>query len=177
MNARARGFSLLEVMVVVAIMGVVLAIGVPSYQTWIQNLQIRAAAESVVAGLQVAKNESIRRNMNVTLTMEALPGTGWKINLSDDVDGTPLQRRSGDEGSRNVDTVVTPDGAFRVTFNGLGRIAPNVDRSDPLTQLDFDNQTISDTTARRRLRVLIPTGGGVRMCDPQVSAPDPRACS
>jgi type IV fimbrial biogenesis protein FimT len=176
MNARTRGFSLLEVMVVVAILGIVLAIGVPSYQTWIQNLQIRTAAESVVGALQVAKNEAIRRNLNVTVTMDAVPGTGWKINMADDVDGTPLQKRSGDEGSRNVDVAVAPDGAFRVTFNGLGRIAPNVDRSDPLTQLDFDNQTISDVTARRKLRVLIPTGGGVRMCDPQVVATDPRAC-
>jgi type IV fimbrial biogenesis protein FimT len=176
MNARARGFTLLEAMIVVAVMAILLALGVPSYQVWIQNLQIRTAAESIVAGMALAKNEAIRRNLNVTLTMDTVPGTGWKINMADDVDGAPLQARSGDEGSRNVDATVLPDGAFRVTFNGLGRIATNVDRSDPMTQIDLDNQMIADPTARRKLRIVIPTGGGVRLCDKQVVAPDSRAC-
>jgi type IV fimbrial biogenesis protein FimT len=176
MNARARGFTLLEAMVVVAIIAIVLALGVPSYQVWIQNLQIRTAAEAIVAGLQVAKNEAIRRNQNVTLTMDTVPGTGWKINMADDVEGTPLSARSGDEGSRNVDATILPDGAFRITFNGLGRIATNVDRSDPMVTIDLDNQQIANPTDRRKLRIVIPTGGGVRMCDKQVVAPDSRAC-
>lgn len=176
MKAHARGFTLLEAMVVVAIIAIVLALGVPSYQVWTQNLQIRTAAESIVAGMQIAKNEAIRRNLNVTFTMDTVPGTGWKVNMADDVEGTPLTARSGDEGSRNVDATVLPDGAFRITFNGLGRIATNLDRSDPMTQIDLDNQMIADPLARRKLRILIPTGGGVRMCDKQVIAPDSRAC-
>jgi type IV fimbrial biogenesis protein FimT len=173
-----RGFSILEVMIVVTVIGVVLTIGVPSFQTWLQNLQIRTGSEAIMSGLQITKNEAVRRNVNVVLTMDTTPGsqTGWRMNLESDVDGTPLQMRDGAEGSGNATAVLSPDGAFRVTFNGLGRVGKNIDGSDPLTQIDIDNPSIVNPVDRRKLRILITSGGGVRMCDPLAPVGDNRAC-
>lgn len=173
-----RGFSLLEVMVVVVVIGIVLALGVPSFQIWTQNLQIRTAAEAIVAGLQITKNEAIRRNVNVAFTMDTVGGkqTYWRMNLESDVDGTPLQSRDSDEGSRNVTATLSPDSSFRVTFNGLGRVNKNIDGSEPLAQVDLDNPEIPTAADRRKLRIIIPTGGAVRMCDLQVPVGDTRAC-
>jgi type IV fimbrial biogenesis protein FimT len=177
MRPIARGFSILELMIVVALIGVMLAIGMPSFGTWTQNLQTRTAAEAIVAGLQITKNEAIRRNVNVVLTMETLNGqaTTWRMNLENDIDGIPLQRRDGDEGSRNVRAILTPEGSFRTTFNGLGRVNKNIDGSEPMVQIDLDNPMV-DATEVRKLRVVIPPGGAVRMCDPGVPATDNRAC-
>jgi type IV fimbrial biogenesis protein FimT len=69
-----------------------------------------------------------------------------------------------------------PDGAFRVTFSGLGRVTANQDKSEPVAQIDLDNLKITNPSDRRLLRIVIPPGGAVRLCDKQVALPDPRAC-
>ena len=68
-RAAQSGISLIEIMVAVAIIGVMFALGMPAYSTWIQNTQIRTAAEAVMNGLQTAKNEAIQRNVTVQLQL------------------------------------------------------------------------------------------------------------
>jgi type IV fimbrial biogenesis protein FimT len=178
MKRLARGFSVLEAMIVVAIIGLLLSVGVPSFFTYTQNLQIRAAAEAITAGLQIAKNEAIRRNVPVQLAIDNVGvGTSWRINLASDPDGTPLQTRDANEGSVNVTRAITPNGAYAVTFNGMGRVAPsNADGTLAVTRIDLDNPNIANVVDRRKLSILVPVGGAVRMCDPLVSGTDPRTC-
>jgi type IV fimbrial biogenesis protein FimT len=178
MKRAVRGFSILEIIIVVAVLGVLLGLGVPSFFTYTQNLQIRVAAEAITAGLQIAKNEAIRRNALVQLSLDPTQGTAWSINLGTDPNANPLQTRDANEGSVNVTRVITPQGATNaVTFNGMGRIvAQNADGTPPMTQIDLDNPKISTATDRRPLRILLPIGGAVRMCDPKVSGTDPRTC-
>ena len=172
MKRLARGFSVLEVMVVVAIIGVLLSLGVPSFFTYTQNLQIRSAAEQVNAGLQIAKNEAIRRNALIKLTIGT--GTSWTIT---DPSGVTLQSRDANEGSVNVTSALFPNGSTAVTFNGMGRVVPlNDDATPALTQINLDNPQISNASDRRLLRIVIPLGGAVRMCDPLVTGTDPRTC-
>ena len=176
MKRRARGFSVLEVMVVVAIIGILLSMGVPSFFTYTQNLQIRSAAEQITAGMNIAKNEAIRRNVTVQFALDT--GTAWRINLASDANGIPLQTRNANEGSVNVTRDVLPDQAYAITFNGMGRVSPtNADDSLAMTQIDLDNPMIANVVDRRKLRIVIPVGGAVRLCDPQVLVTtDPRIC-
>ena len=171
---RQRGFNIIEMVVVIAIIGLLLTIGVPSFQTWTQNLQIRAGAEGVLAGLNIAKNEAVRRNVNVELTLSN--NTGWDVHTAA-VPGTSLRMRDPNEGSVNTTSVVLPTGTTTVTFNGMGRVVPtNSDGTAPMAQLDFDNPMIVNVSDRRKLRIVINTGGGMRLCDPSVPSTDNRAC-
>lgn len=175
-RAAQRGISLIEIMVAVAIIGVMFALGMPAYSTWIQNTQIRTAAEAVLNGLQTAKNEAIQRNATVQFQLTDATGTSWKVNLASDPDGTPMRSRMAEEGSPNATVTFTPAGANTVTFSSLGRVVPNVDASPSLTQVDINNTTIAVVADRRNLRILIPAGGAIRLCDPKVAAGDPRTC-
>lgn len=56
------GFSLVEMIIVVAIAGVLLAIAVPSLQSSITSARTRGVAESIYTGLSQARSEAIRRN-------------------------------------------------------------------------------------------------------------------
>ena len=175
MAARPQaGFTLVEVLVSLAVLATLLAVGLPSYLTWMQNSQIRTAAESITNGLQVAKNEAIRRNARVQFQLTNL--TAWQINLASDPGGTPIQARFHEEGSPNTIVTLFPDStATTVTFNSLGRVVANADGTTTLTRVFIENPVLS-TTDMRPLNVVIPSAGGVRMCDPKVAAGDPRAC-
>jgi len=170
-----RGITLIEIMISVMILAILIVVGLPNFLVWIQNTQIRTAAEGTLNGLQSAKNEAIRRNAAVQAKFTG--GSAWRLNLKSDPDGTPFLERAHGEGSQNAVLTITPVGADTVTFSGLGRIDVNADASAAITQIDIDNPTISAADSRQ-LRIVIPTGGAIRMCDPDpgVGATDPRRC-
>jgi len=61
------GFTIIELMVVITVLAVLLGVGVPSFQTTIQGNRITTSANDVVAALQFARSEAVRRGVNVTL--------------------------------------------------------------------------------------------------------------
>lgn len=63
------GFSLVELLVVISMIGLLLLAGLPSMVTWSRNTQIRTAAESLLSGLGRARNEAIRRNTPVRFSL------------------------------------------------------------------------------------------------------------
>lgn len=176
-----HGATLVEIAVGLAIVALLAALGLPSLADWIQNTQIRTAAESIQNGLQLARGEAVRRNANVQFVLTApgtTGGTGWTVSLVST--GEVVQSKPAGEGSRKVVLTATPAGATTITFNGLGRTptAPpnNADGSAFLTQIDADVPTLASADSRE-LRILISTGGQIRLCDPNVtSATDPRKC-
>jgi type IV fimbrial biogenesis protein FimT len=54
---KQAGFSLIEMMIVVAILGITASVAIPSYRTWIQNTKVRTGAESIMNGIQKARSE------------------------------------------------------------------------------------------------------------------------
>lgn len=56
------GFNMIELMIVIAIAGVLLAVAVPSMQSNITSARTRGVAESIYTGLALARSEAIRRN-------------------------------------------------------------------------------------------------------------------
>jgi type IV fimbrial biogenesis protein FimT len=179
---RARGFSLIEVIVVVTVLAMALLFAVPGFATFLQNQHIRIAGDAILNGLQVARAEAIRRNLSVQVAIN-VPDTGWTV--SESVSGTVVQSRAHEEGSRNANISTTPAGATTVTFSPLGGVTANADGSLPVTRVDITNpgggacQTTTNAAGMRCLRILVTGGGSTRMCDPAVPAttpPDPRAC-
>lgn len=183
MTMAPRGFTLIELIVAITILGVLVVLGIPSFTEWIHNTQVRNAAESALNGLQVARSEAVRRNGFTQFILG--PGTGWRVIALTPPSGgvgaacqetAVIQRRDSGEGSSSANVTVTPAGLTTVTFTPLGWVGSGTSScGNPITQLDFDSSTL--TAARsRELRIIITAGGGIRLCDPQVAAGDPRAC-
>jgi type IV fimbrial biogenesis protein FimT len=176
--ANQKGFTLIEMMIAVVILSLMLALAMPSYSVWIQNTRIRSAAESFVSGLQLARNEAVRRNSNVRFVVGT--GSAWTVSCTAvtpgcvSADVTAIQVRSIKEGSSSDVTVVASDGAT-ITFDSFGRMPSPTPSVGTKVTFNFDNTQLS-TADSRDLRVTVDTGGNVRMCDPNVVSPDVRRC-
>ena len=180
------GFSLVELMIAIAVLGVILSIAAPSFRNMILNTRVRNAAESVLNGLQRARAVAISNNTNILFTIS--PDSSWNIDytaaykLANPAVTSPIEVKVANEGTKDV--VVNSkanDGvsaASVVTFDNLGRRVAGAQ----LAEINFS--TIGGT---RPLRVIIgvqiPAGVGnpyigssPKMCDPHIMPPNPLGC-
>jgi type IV fimbrial biogenesis protein FimT len=132
MRTSQRGFTIVEVMISLVVLGVLIGLGAPGFVEWLQNQQIRAAAEATLNGLQVARGEAVRRNTPVRFqlvsdltsgcvlasdSVSAPVSVSWVVSLADPTGacdattdsgqspspaGRILQRRTSAEGSPNA---------------------------------------------------------------------------
>jgi len=170
---RSAGFTLIEVLIAITILAIMLFIALPNFAIWMQNTQIRTAGEAVLNGMQLARAEAIRRNVNVELRMDA--SSGWTARVPDT--GEVIQSRLAAEGSGAALVTITPLGATRVTFNSFGSAftPTNPDGTATITEIKIDSAQIAAADSRE-LCILVRAGGNVRMCDPQVVVTDTRSC-
>jgi type IV fimbrial biogenesis protein FimT len=74
MKHRSRGFTLMELMMVLAIAGVILAVGAPSFTEFRRNNRLVAVANDMLGTVQVARTEAIKRQVPVSMCPSANPG-------------------------------------------------------------------------------------------------------
>jgi type IV fimbrial biogenesis protein FimT len=177
--ARRAGFTIVEMLVALAIAAFLLVLSMPMYTVWLADSQIHGGAEAVAAGLRQAQAEAIRRNEPVQLVFDRTTKTGgWRAELVSD--GSTLQSGLFLEGADRATFAPTPAGNTTVTFSGLGVIvAANADGSAPFASVDV---SIPAVAGSRALRVLvgdpgIPAGSArIKICDPAWPATDPKGC-
>jgi len=61
------GFTLIELMLTLFIVGVLLAVGVPSLKTFMQSSQLIAATNELVSTIHVARSEALKLNKRITI--------------------------------------------------------------------------------------------------------------
>ncbi len=74
-SRQSSGFTLLELVVAVAILAILLTIGIPSFSTFIDSSQRRAVSEALASSVKVARSEAITRGVNTTLCRRNDAGT------------------------------------------------------------------------------------------------------
>jgi len=77
------GFTLVELMIVVAIVGIVATIAVPSFQDTLERNRLKEAVESLKSDLMFAKTEAIKQSKNIRVTL-IKSGTDWCYGINDD---------------------------------------------------------------------------------------------
>lgn len=76
----ARGFSVIELLVVVAIAAIVMAIAVPSFSSMLQKNRLSSAASALQVSLTLARSEAIKRGIDSKVTVAANSTAGAWIN-------------------------------------------------------------------------------------------------
>ena len=133
---RQTGFTLLELMIVVAIAGIVMAIGVPSFQSITTNNRIAANTNEFITALNLARSEAVKRAAAVSVCKSADGATcttsgdwdqGWIVYFIDEDDKMVVLRvfdglAGDDELTSSVNSITytalgSLDGGNAVEFN------------------------------------------------------------
>jgi type IV fimbrial biogenesis protein FimT len=180
------GFSLIELLIGVAVLSILVSLAAPGMKIWLQNAQIRNAAESVQNGMQRARAEAVARNMNVEFVLSGTDAnckaantcSSWVVREA--VGHASIESRNSGEGSADITRSVLDAGATTVTFNNFGGRVSNADGSAAISSITFDSDpAIMPASDSRELRITIGAsgvGGTVRMCDPSLPSSNPRGC-
>ena len=93
---QVSGFTLLELMVVVAIAGIMMALSVPTFKDMIRNTRLTTYANELVTSLNIARSEAIKRGQYVVVRKT---GANWENGWQVFVD---VDRPKGDTSKENV---------------------------------------------------------------------------
>ncbi len=185
-----RGFTLVELMIAIALLAVLIALASPSLSLWIRSAQVRTVAETLQNGVRTAQAEALRRNRQVVffltddepgLDAEASEdGSNWAIRWiplpGDTVVATAPDNEPFVQGGAVADFAggVNISGPAAICFNALGRRVAataavtgvtgadcTVDADEPLAAFEIEREG-----AARPLRITVALGGQVRLCDP-----------
>lgn len=108
---RQGGFSLIELMVVFVIVGVMAAVAMPGLSDYMRNARLREAGNLMLGEAMYARNEAIKRNRKVRLTL-----SGTQATVSESATGTEIR-------ARGLPYPVVVNGAAQtVEFDSTGRL-------------------------------------------------------
>lgn len=121
--ARARGFTIIELMIVMVIVGVLVAVAAPNMRDLIVRMRLKTAASDLHSSLTFARSEAIKRNAG----MQVVPvdATNWALGWSVRIQTSGVVLLNNDSypqvgfTTANAAYIAAPLAA--VTFSGTGR--------------------------------------------------------
>ena len=158
------GFSLVEVLTVVAIVGILGAVGIPSMFSWLSNKGLQSAARDLYSNMRKAQSTAVKNNRNCAISFDG--ASGYMVYVDEDKDF------SHDAGEQIIAQAIWSQ--YRnvqlddVNFTDNGDSKPTVAFQPNLIPAD-KNGGIADGTVKlknstpRELDVVISTSGNISL--------------
>ena len=80
---RMRGFTLIELMIAVAIVAILVAVGAPSFASFIDSNKVRTETQRVAGLLALARNHAVNKNREVTVRIQVAAGSALNVGALD----------------------------------------------------------------------------------------------
>jgi type IV fimbrial biogenesis protein FimT len=174
-----RGLTIIELIVTVAILGILVSLAAPSFNSFIAKRRIEGVMNEFVTDLQYARSEAVQRNANVRVTL----GTGcYVVHLASATAVSCTQTTKS----------VTPAAAELKTVQMAASSTVQLAGGDGLAFIEFDfvrgsaafngTDTLSGKVAATstigdwQLTAAVQPVGRVRMCSPNGSLAYPSTC-
>jgi len=169
--ARQAGFSLIELLAVMAILVILLAAGAPDLGQLVRTQQLKAATADLFAAIGLARAQALARGELVTLLPKGAGGADWRQGWTVFVD------RDGDRLPGPADTILAEHGPlaqgiaadfsfttsappFYIAYNGAGRSCRD---SNPAAAR-YGTLSLFHGGGIRRIKINML--GRARSCDP-----------
>lgn len=175
MKNRTRGFTVLELMVTLAVAAILFSVAVPNMQAFARNNRLTAAANDLLRSFHVARTEAIKRQQNVVVCASANPTaasptcsygefTGWIVFQdtngnwqNDDPAVEPIMQRFG---PLDASVLVRADADGIESFGRSGFANPAGAKSPTRNVVLCDDRGITAVGGSSTARALLidPTG-------------------
>ncbi|MCX7241348.1 MAG: GspH/FimT family pseudopilin [Burkholderiales bacterium] len=167
---KIRGFTLIEAMVVVAIIAILVSLAAPSFSSLIQANTISNSVNTLLSDMRYARSESIRRGGDVVMCRSATPessgatcssgnwNSGWIVFHDLNGDGVkdatdPILRVQAPLSA--IDTISATGSEYRFRFSATGRLPVS-----EATTLTFGGSNFESHIQRK---VCVSVGGRGRI--------------
>ena len=157
-----RGFTLVELMIAVAVLAILMAIVAPSFNNFFDKYRVKRAADTFSSFLINSKSEAIKRNKSVRTV---ITGTGatWCAGMTENATC-----------NCSTDGACQIDGADRVisstAFKGVKLLGPD---SPHVFEFKTNRGTVAgndsvqlESAAGLKLNVVVSWIGRIRLCSP-----------
>jgi len=162
------GFSLVELMVTVAIAAILMAIAAPSFSIFIDNQKLLTTATEFYSAVNMTRSEAIKRGAQVTLAANdgATWTSGWTVfvdtngNARPDAGETTIFTHDATSKKMEVAGQFTDGASPYISYTGNGRSRTNASSQQPQAG------TISFKLGVATRRVKVNFLGRARICNP-----------
>jgi type IV fimbrial biogenesis protein FimT len=174
-NSGERGFTLIELMVTLALVAILMAVAVPSFTTFQRNAELTSFSNSLLSGINAARGEAMKRGRNaMVVPTDGNWNKGWTVFVDVNRNGaydaatdiTVLTREAapgyltvtntGATAADGLYVMYDASGYSRLSGGGFGAWTFQVARNDV---------TSSELMAQTR-RIKIASTGRARVCTP-----------
>lgn len=138
------GFTLIELMVTVAVLALLMTIAAPSFRDILESQRMRAAAFDLMADLTLARNEALKRGTIPAPVTLSPASAGWVDGWSMTVGAETLSQRN------KIGAGVTVTGPATLTFDRNGRVSSTT---------NVARFSLSNTSGNRKRCISIDPSG------------------
>lgn len=165
------GVTLVELMVTIALIGILASIAIPSYQDAIERNRLKEAIDSFRSDMQFARTEAIKISRNVVVSRSPGESGAWCYGLKENED--PCDCKTAE--SCTIKTVSGASFSSKISMNGteIENIIFDFRRGtisdDGETPFEEEQAFLEFNTSKYSTSILVSGTGRITVCTPSGS--------
>jgi len=122
---RSKGFTLIELMVVIAILGIILGLAVPAMSEFLIRQRVKSQSNDIMLAIASARSEAIKLNQAVSVIPDGIWASGWCVVVSSgqincNADNLNVTQRFNQRDDVTVESTFGTTDVLRLEFNRYG---------------------------------------------------------